>query len=112
VLAATLARRGARVERADVYRRDALTPSPARLRALARLPARTALLVSSAEAFAVLWAALDEDGRAALVRRPAVAGSERLATRLRNHGFERVTIAAGARPRALVTALSRDVRIK
>ena len=112
VLAATLARRGARVERADVYRRDAITPSASRLRALARLPARTALLVSSAEAFAGLWAALDDSGRAALVRRPAIAGSERLAALLRGHGFERVTIAAGARPRALVTALLQDVRIK
>ena len=59
-----------------------------------------------------LWAALDDSARAALVRRPAIAGSERLAALLRGHAFERVTIAAGARPRALVTALLQDVRIK
>jgi uroporphyrinogen-III synthase len=104
---ATLAARGADVVRADLYRRVPRRPSPARLAALSALPARSALLVTSAEAFAVLWDALDADGRASLRRRPAVAGSPRLAALLETRGFARVTVAEGARPAAMLAALAR-----
>jgi uroporphyrinogen-III synthase len=102
----TLLQRGAHVARADVYRRDARPPSPARLAALAALPSRSALLVSSAEAFAALWAALDGSGRAALGRRPAIAASARLAALLARHGFTRVATAGSASPTAMLAALA------
>ncbi|MGH8030232.1 MAG: uroporphyrinogen-III synthase [Arenimonas sp.] len=105
LLAPTLTQRGARVVRADVYRREPRVPTSTRLAALAALPGRSALLVSSAEAFAVLWSALDERGRASLRRRPAVAASTRLAALLARHGFKRVLTATGAGPAALLAAL-------
>jgi uroporphyrinogen-III synthase len=106
LLEATLRQRGADVVRADLYRRVPRPPSPARLAALAALPARTALLVSSAEAFAVLWDALDAQGRARLRTRATVAGSPRLAALLAGHGFARVAVADGARPAAMLAALA------
>jgi len=105
LIAATLAERGAQVLRADVYRRLPLAIAPTRQRALAKLPARSALLVSSGEALSVLWQALDEVGRAALQRRLAVASSERLRMRLQALGFARVIRAASAHPAALLDAL-------
>ena len=71
----TLRERGARLCTATVYERVLLRPAPARLRALAALPARTALLLSSGEALAALWQSLDAAGRAALRRRPCIASS-------------------------------------
>ena len=107
LLAPTLAQRGAQVARADVYRREARPPSAARLAALAALPPRSALLVSSAEAFAALWDALAPRDRDALRRRPAVAASARLARALAGHGFADVATAAGAAPAAMLAALAR-----
>lgn len=105
VIAETLARRGARVHRAEVYRREPLPPRADRLRALAMLPAHSALLVSSAEAFAPLWSALAEPTRALLRGRPVVAASPRLAAVLADHGFSAIVPAAGARPAQLLDAL-------
>jgi uroporphyrinogen-III synthase len=62
--------------------------------------------VSSAEAFAALWAALDASGRAALGRRPAIAASARLAALLARHGFTRVATAGSASPTAMLAALA------
>src|SRR6185369_16181193 len=55
VIAPTLAARGAKVMRAEVYRRSPLPIAPNRRRALAALPRQCALLVSSAEALSTLW---------------------------------------------------------
>jgi uroporphyrinogen-III synthase len=109
LLADTLARRGARVRRADVYRRRVRAPAPARLRALAALPARTALLLTSAEAFEPLWQALDAAGRRRLLARPVVVASARLAADARRRGFKTVLRATDARPAALLDALARHV---
>ena len=106
LIAATLARRGAEVVRAEVYAREPHPPGAVRLSALDRLPTRTALLVSSAEAFDVLWTALDAPRRARLARRRTVASSERLAAKLRACGFMKVFVAAGARPAQLLDALA------
>jgi uroporphyrinogen-III synthase len=100
------------VRRADVYRRSALPVTLARRRALAELPRRSALLVSSAEALSALWRALDDDQRRGLRRRVAVASSERLRERLRALGFTRVLRADGASPAALLDALAADVRAR
>jgi uroporphyrinogen-III synthase len=108
----TLAQRGAHVARADLYVREALVPAGARLARLARLPSRTALLVSSAEALEALWTALDAGQRERMRRRLAIASSPRLAARLRALGFVQVRVADGARPVALLAALGRHAGAK
>jgi len=92
----------AHVRRSSCLTRHAAADSP---ECLAKLPARSALLVSSGEALSVLWQALDDVGRAALQRRLAVASSERLRARLVALGFARVIRAASAHPAALLDAL-------
>ena len=105
----TLAQRGARVRLAEVYRRVAVVPSPARLRRLDDLPAASALLVSSAEAFDGLWARLSGPARSLLRARPAVASSPRLAAMLASLGFGAIVLADGAAPSRLLAALAADV---
>jgi uroporphyrinogen-III synthase len=109
LIAATLAARGAKVLRAEVYRRSPLPITAHRRQALAALPHRSALLVSSGEALTTLWQALDADDRMALCRRPAVASSERLGAQLRSLGFARVVRADNPRPAALLDALAAQV---
>ncbi len=110
VLAGGLRRRGATLVVAHVYHRQPLPPSPARLRALAGLPATSALLCSSSAALSVLWQALDADGRESLQRRPCVASSARLAAQLAELGFNSVILAEDARPASLLRALAGQVR--
>lgn len=105
----TLAHRGARVRLAEVYRRTLVVPSPSRLRRLDALPASSALLVSSAEAFDGLWSRLSEGARARLRARPAVASSPRLAGMLAARGFASIVMATGAAPSHLLAALAADV---
>ena len=106
VLLEGLRARGARLCLAAVYRREPLRPPAARLRALAALPERSALLLSSGEALASLWRTLDEAGRAALRRRTCVASSPRLAAQARELGFRAPLRASDARPEHLLAALS------
>jgi uroporphyrinogen-III synthase len=111
----TLRERGARLALAMVYRREPMTPAAARLRALARLPARSALLLSSEEALQSLWRGLDEAARKALLRRTCVASSARLASRARALGFGAPLRARDARPESLLAALAAhaaDARIR
>jgi uroporphyrinogen-III synthase len=109
LIAQTLAKRGARVLRADVYRRLPLPLPSHRRQALAALPPHSALLISSAEALAVLWNALDAVDRLALCQRLAVASSERLCAHLRALGFARVVRADSASASALLDALAAHV---
>jgi uroporphyrinogen-III synthase len=104
LIAPTLAARGARVLRAEVYERVPVAPSP---RALARLRAIDAplyLALSSGEALqrllGIVPAALLPRLRGAQV----LAASERLADLARAAGFERVTVASDARPASLLAA--------
>ena len=98
--------RGAKLSVAEVYRREPAPPAPERLRKLARLPARSALMLSSGEALNVLWEALDADGRARLCRRSCVASSARLEAQARRLGFTALVRAASARPEQLLDALA------
>jgi len=98
--------RGAQLCVACVYERKAQRPPAARLRALADLPARSALLLSSGEALAALWQSLDEPGRAALRGRSCVASSQRLAKQARELGFKAPVLAQDARPEHLLAALA------
>jgi uroporphyrinogen-III synthase len=108
-IAETLAHRGAVVHVADVYRRVSCAPTARTLARLAALPATSALLVSSAEAFDGLWSRLAEPERVRLRARPAVASSPRLAARLASEGFAALVLADGAAPSALLAALAEDV---
>ena len=105
----TLARRGARLHVAEVYRRVAIAPSPARVRRLESLPEASALLVSSAEAFQGLWSRLPTAARLRLAARPVVASSPRLAAMLASQGFAAILLADGATPSRLLAALAADV---
>jgi uroporphyrinogen-III synthase len=109
VIAETLAHRGARVHLASVYRREASPPRSDRLRAAIEAPAQCALLVSSAEAFDVLWSSLPAAGRERLRARPVVASSPRLAVMLAAQGFETIVTAASAIPTRMLAALAADV---
>ena len=95
--------------RADVYRRDRVRPRADRLAQLATLPAPSALLVSSGEAFDALWAELGEGERTLLRGRPAVASSPRLAAMLADSGFAAIVTATATIPRRMLEALAVDV---
>lgn len=112
LLASTLQARGAELQVAEVYRREPVPPRDARVRALAALPARSALLLTSSEAFGVLWQALDATARQALLQRPCVAGSARLREQAQALGFATVLQAADARPASLLAALAAHVRAR
>lgn len=107
LLVPELARRDALVEVAEVYRREAMAVSAARLRALTGLPECTALLLTSAEAFAPLWQAADAAARALLLSRPCVVPGDRLAADARALGFACVLRAVNARPPEMLEALRR-----
>ena len=115
LIAETLARRGATVHRADVYRREPIRPRADRLDTLATLPAHSALLVSSAEAFDAFWSPAGDTAsgvaaRHALLRgRPVVASSPRLAAMLADHGFTTIVTAESAAPARMLAALAADV---
>jgi len=108
-IAAVLRRRGARVLRADVYARVAVTPSPraiARLRALT--PTSLLLALSSGEALERTLDALPRDLTTVLRRARVVAASARLAALARGRGFRHILIADSARPLALIEAAVAD----
>ena len=105
LIARTLRTAGARLQVADTYRRVPRPLPAARLRALATLPARSALVLTSEEAFAPLWQAADAAQRERLRAAPCVVASDRLATRAAALGFRQVLRAAGPRPAQLLQAL-------
>lgn len=105
LIARALRAAGARLQVAETYRRVPRPLSPARLHALARLPARTALVLTSEEAFAPLWQALDAAQRERLRAAPCVVASDRLAAHAAALGFAQVLRASGPRPAQLLQAL-------
>jgi len=105
ILAPTLGARGARVLRADVYRREPLPPTPQAVAALRGLDAPAWVALSSGEALAHLLASLPPDAAAILRRARVVAASDRLAALARAEGFACVVRAAGPGPRDLVAAV-------
>lgn len=104
-----LARRGAEVLHAHVYRR-----LPARLDrrhrdALLRDPRKPPyVLLSSADALAHILASLSADARAALLGGVAVASSARLAAGARRAGFARVLRADSPHGEDMLAAVARD----
>lgn len=104
VIAATLAARGARVLRADVYARVPVAPSPRAVATLRALAAPAWLLVSSGEALEHVLASLPADALDGLRRAAVVAASERLAGQARSHGLRVAAVAASARVPDLLAA--------
>jgi uroporphyrinogen-III synthase len=103
-----LARRGARVERIDVYRRVGLDPSRELLAALASDRAMI-VLVSSTGAFEALDQGVDEALRARWRSARFVVSSERVAESCRRVGAFDVVRADGASDAAMLAALERDL---
>ena len=101
-LAPALAARGAQVQRADVYARVAIRPSPRALARLRALDAPLLLALSSGEALTQLLAAVPDDIRAVLRRARVLAASPRLAELARAQGFDAIGVARSARPRDLL----------
>jgi uroporphyrinogen-III synthase len=101
----SLQARGARVHRADVYRRDPLAPTTHAINALRAMDAPAWLALSSGEALTHVLASLPADAAANLRRAAVVAASDRLADLARAEGFTPVLRAAGPRPRDLVAVV-------
>ena len=104
-LVPALKARGARVQRADVYRREPLPPTPHAIAALRALDAPAWLALSSGEALVHVLTSLPADAAAILRRAGVVAASDRLADLARAEGFAPVVRAAGPRPGDLVAAV-------
>jgi uroporphyrinogen-III synthase len=106
LIAPMLRKRGARVARADVYRRVETAPSPVALSSLHGLRAKTWLALSSGEALQRTLSRLPADLAGKLRKADVAAASERLAQAARAAGFGgHVAVAASARPRDLVAAM-------
>lgn len=109
VIETELRERGARVWRADVYRRERVAIQPARLAALERLDSEHVLLVSSGEALTAFLDQLPADLMARLAAAPTVVSSARLEALVRGAGLDCVTRADSARPADLLAAAAHAV---
>ena len=107
LIAPTLRKRGARVLRADVYRRVEVALSPIATARLRALHSRPWIAASSGEALALVLTRLPAELAEKLRTADVAAASERLAQAARDAGFRgRVVVAASARPRDLVAAMA------
>ena len=106
-IATVLQERGARIVRADVYRRQPAAIPAASWRHLQDAladPARVLLLASSGEAFRGMLEQAPPALRGALGRAAIAVPGDRLATVARDAGFARVAIAGSPRPAAMLRA--------
>ncbi len=114
LLMPTLAARGARLHRAEVYRREPVAVTARSLTALAGLQAPACLLLSSGGALEQLLAQLPAPLVARLLATRVVAASARLADAARDAGFAQVVLADGPRPAQMLktarTAMSAGIR--
>jgi uroporphyrinogen-III synthase len=107
LIAPALRERGARVLRADVYRRAGIPPAPAAIARLRALRSRSWLALGSGEALSLVLSRLPADLAGKLRNADVAAASERLAQAAREAGFcGRIAVAASARPRDLVAAMA------
>lgn len=107
VIAPTLRKRGAKLLRADVYRRVEITLSSGALARLRALRTKPWLALGSGEALQLALARLPPELAGKLRTADVAAASERLARVARHAGFRgRVVVAASARPRDLVGAVA------
>jgi len=108
LIAPTLAARGARVLRAEVYARVPVALSAQALARLRALPGPLCLALSSGEALERILGALPDDLLPRLRGARVLAASERLAQLARAAGFDDVRVAADARPASLLAASAAD----
>ena len=106
LLMPTLQARGARVHRAEVYRREPVALPPRALAALAALDRPACLLLSSAGALEQVLAQLPAAAAARIREAGVVAASARLADAARAAGFHTVVQADGPRPAQLMKSAS------
>lgn len=104
LIAEALSQRGARVLRADVYERIAITPGARAIASLRELEQPAWLALSSGGALDALLAALPADACAKLRGARVVAASARLATLAQARGFAQVVTATSALPGDLMAA--------
>ena len=104
LIAPSLAARGARVLRAEVYARVPVPLSPQALARLRALPGPLCLALSSGEALERVLDALPADLLPRLRGARVLAASERLAQLARAAGFGDVHVAPDARPASLLAA--------
>jgi uroporphyrinogen-III synthase len=110
MLAPALEDRGARVLRADVYRREPLSPTPRAVAALRALRAPAAIAVSSGEGLQQVHGNLPAELVARLHRLPVVAASDRLVELAHTLGFATAGRARSARPADLAEAAAAALR--
>ena len=101
MLGETLMRRGAIVERCELYAREAV-PFDAATALGGAVGAVVVSSVDGARAFATVWRRIGADERVAVV-----APSRRVADALEGLGFRRVVVADGAGVQAVVAAVAR-----
>jgi len=106
LLLPTLQARGARVHRAEVYRREPVALPPRALAALAALDRPACLLLSSAGALEQVLAQLPPAAATRLREAGVVAASARLVDAARAAGFRTVVQAEGPRPAQLMKSAS------
>lgn len=105
-IAEELRRRGARILRADVYARVPIAPAAIAVAKLQTLRGCLWLALSSGEALHRTLDSLPAPALRVLRRARVAAASPRLAELARQAGFDRIAIAASARPRDLVAAMA------
>jgi uroporphyrinogen-III synthase len=104
LLATTLAERGARLLRADVYRREPLALAAPALASLRAMSAPACLLLSSGGALVQVLERLPADLAARLRETTVIAASARLLRSAQDSGFRDAELAAGPRPAQMLSA--------
>lgn len=104
LLVPTLQSRGARVHRAEVYRRESVPLDSRALKAFAALDKPACLLLSSGGALEQVLAHLPDGLAARFMALPVAAASQRLVDAAREAGFVHVVLADGPRPAQLMKA--------
>lgn len=104
LLAPTLAARGTRVDRADIYQRVPLPLPASALARLAALQAPACLALGSEQALRLVLPQLPPPALHALQGAAVAAASPRLAGLARELGWQRVVVAGSPRPAALARA--------
>jgi len=104
LLATTLMERGARLLRADVYRREPVAPAASALETLRTMSAPACLLLSSGGALAQVMERLPTDLTTRLRETTVIAASARLMQYAHDIGFRDAELAAGPRPAQMLSA--------
>jgi len=105
-IARVLAARGAALQVAEVYRREQAVLRPSTRQAIAALPTRAAVLISSAEALRNVHAQLETAAQQRLCRAVALCASERTREVAIELGFSRCLLVGSTRPNMQLQVLA------